>query len=178
MELRENGWAAPITRFAKNGGAVIGICGGYQMLGQKVLDPHGLEGDIRSIDGLGLLQIETELMPEKTVKTSFPKSNEFDCDLQGYEIHMGHTQGADCARPMVEFDTHCDGAISETGNVRGCYLHGLFGSDVYRRKLLKQLGLKHAAMHSHAQNVEDALDEFAADLEKFVDVDGLLELAR
>lgn len=177
QELRMNGWETPIKDFAAKGVTVIGICGGYQILGKSISDPNGLEGDIPQIYGLGLLEISTELRPEKTVKNSKPQSVEHNITLDGYEIHMGHTSGEDCNRPMIDFGTHKDGAISKQGNVKGCYLHGLFGSDEYRSVILKAAGYKGSANLSYRQSVEDALDELAKEMESWLDVDGLLEKA-
>lgn len=177
QELRANGWEKPIKQFAAKGVTVIGICGGYQILGKTISDPLGLEGDVHEIEGLGLLDIETELRLEKTVKNSKPKSIEHDLSLTGYEIHMGQTRGKDCARPMIDFGTHQDGAISAKGNVRGCYLHGSFGSDNYRAALLKSAGYSGETGLSYKQSVEDALDELAQEMERWLDVDGLLGMA-
>lgn len=178
QELRANGWDTPIKAFASKGGTVIGICGGYQILGEKITDPLGLEGDVREIDGLGLLNIETELQPEKTVQNSAPQSVEHDLPLQGYEIHMGKTTGADCKRPMIDFGSHVDGAISVEGNVRGCYLHGLFGSDAYRKALLQSAAFSGGSDVSYMETVEQALDELAQEMERWLDIDGLLNIAR
>jgi len=178
QELRENGWEEPIRRFAANGGLVIGVCGGYQILGKKISDPKGLEGDVPEIEGLGLLNVETDLLPEKKVQTFEPVSCEFGCELSGYEIHMGYTDGPDCARPMVSFDGRFDGAISASGNVRGCYLHGLFGADAYRHALLKECGFEAQRGVSYAAIVDSALDELAAAMEHHLDIDGLIALAR
>ena len=177
-ELRANGWEEPIKNFAATGGTVIGVCGGYQMLGKKISDPRGLEGDLPEIEGLGLLDVETELLPEKTVQNFEANSREFGVELSGYEIHMGFTDGPDCARPMVDFDGRLDGAISRNGNVRGCYLHGLFTSDGYRKKLLKQHGFMADEGVSYKASVEIALDELADAMEQYIDIDGLLEIAR
>ena len=178
QELRSNGWETPIKAFAEKGGIVIGICGGYQILGHKIKDPLGLEGDLREIDGLGLLDIETELQPEKTVKNSNPRSVEHDLQLAGYEIHMGETRGKDCKRPMIDFGTHLDGAISSSGNIKGCYLHGLFGSDGYRKALLQSAGFSGGSGISYLKTVEQALDELAEEMERWLDIDGLLQIAR
>ncbi|MGI9349988.1 MAG: cobyric acid synthase [Rhizobiaceae bacterium] len=177
-ELRENGWEKPIRTFAEKGGLVIGVCGGYQMLGKKISDPRRLEGDIGEIEGLGLLNVETDLLPEKTVKTFEPMSCEFGCELSGYEIHMGYTDGPDCARAMVNFDGRFDGAISKQGNVRGCYLHGLFNSDDYRKRLLREQGFAADEGMSYAASVESALDELAEAMEAYLDIDELLVLAK
>lgn len=178
VELRENGWEQPIKEFAAQGGIIVGVCGGYQMLGRKISDPRGLEGDIPEIEGLGLLNVETDLLPEKTVQTFEPASCEFGCELSGYEIHMGYTDGPDCARAMVNFDGRFDGAINAQGNVRGCYLHGLFGSDAYRKALLKQCGFEADETMSYAASVEMALDELAEAMEAHLDIEGLLRVAR
>ena len=177
QELRENGWEEPIKQFARDGGVIIGLCGGYQMLGQKIKDPHGLEGGVRETDGLGLLDVETVLLPEKTVKTSHPVSREFDCELAGYEIHMGETEGPDRERPMIEIDGRAEGAISPAGNVRGCYLHGLFGSDKYRKALLGQMGVSVSRDGTYLGEVEKALDDLAEALETHLDVDDLISTA-
>ncbi len=178
QELRANGWEAPIKDFAAKGGTIIGICGGYQVLGKSIKDPLGLEGDVREIEGLGLLDIETKLIPEKTVKNSKPNSIEHDLPLDGYEIHMGQTSGEDCSRPMIDFGDHKDGAINPQGNVRGCYLHGLFGSDAYRKVLLKSAGFVGGGHISYMETVEQALDELAEEMELWLDVDGLLQNAQ
>ncbi|MEM7291436.1 MAG: cobyric acid synthase CobQ, partial [Pseudomonadota bacterium] len=177
IELRENGWEEPILQFAQRGGPVIGICGGYQILGKIIRDPKGLEGDVTEINGLGLLDAETELRPEKKVSNFETHSLEFGCELNGYEIHMGYTDGPDCARPMVGMDGRLDGAVSPEGNVRGCYLHGLFGSDIFRKRLLKQSGFEAQNNVSYAATVEQALDELAEKLEEYLDIDGLLAVA-
>ncbi|MEO1142276.1 MAG: cobyric acid synthase CobQ, partial [Pseudomonadota bacterium] len=177
VELRANGWEQPIKDFAASGGLVIGVCGGYQILGKRISDPKGLEGDIPEIEGLGLLNVETDLLPEKTVQNFEPVSCEIGCELTGYEIHMVYSDGPDCSRPMVNFDGRFDGAISQAGNVRGCYLHGLFNADVYRKALLKEQGFEADETLSYRENVETALDELAEAMEEYLDVDGLLALA-
>ena len=175
-ELRANGWAEQITAHARRGGQVVGICGGYQMLGRRVLDPDGTEGDVREMDGLGLLDIETRMDRQKIVRNSKPVSVEFDLPLDGYEIHMGKTSGPDCARPMIGTINGPDGATSADGNVRGCYLHGLFNSDAYRARMLERLGVEVTA-RNHLGEVERALDELAAAIEKHLDVEALLARA-
>lgn len=176
LELRDNGWEQPIKDHAASGKQVIGICGGYQMLGQIISDPDGLEGEARSIAGLGLLNVETILHPEKVTRNSKPDSVEFDVALTGYEIHMGATSGPECVRPMIKLDGRRDGAVSADGNVRGCYLHGLFGSDEYRHKLLEGLGGS-AQVSSYRESVEAALDELAEQIEQHLNVDAMFDLS-
>lgn len=175
-ELRGNGWDGQIKQHAARGGHVIGICGGYQMLGRTLKDPDGIEGSERAAQGLGLLDIETVLEPEKVVRnmTAFDAST--GETLEGYEIHMGFTHGADCETPMVLLGGRRDGAMSHDGKVMGCYLHGLFGNDGWRRRLLERLGAQPAEL-SYGQSVEEALDELAEAIERHLDVDGLLSTA-
>jgi adenosylcobyric acid synthase len=173
--LRANGWDRDLQAHRRRGGRVIGICGGYQMLGTRITDPLGLEGEEREIAGLGLLDVETEMAPEKTVRNSSARSLEYDAALSGYEIHLGVTRGADCARPSVAIDNRADGAVSADGRVIGTYLHGLFGSDAYRRALLASFGVEGGAQ-SYRQTVDEALDQVAAELEAVLDKDWLASL--
>lgn len=171
-EFRANGWDRDLALHVRRGGRVIGICGGYQMLGRKVSDSLGLEGVPRSVEGLGLLDVETEMAPEKTVRNSTAHSLEFDAVLSGYEIHLGITEGSDCARPSVTIDGRPDGALSADGRIMGTYLHGLFGSDAYRQRLLASFGIEGEGQ-SYAARVDAALDEVAADLERQLSADWL-----
>jgi adenosylcobyric acid synthase len=175
-EIRANGWAADLAGHVARGGPVIGICGGYQMLGRRVVDPDGIEGSQREIEGLGLLEVETVLEGEKRVANVSAETAD-GVPLTGYEIHLGRTTGPDCGRPMIRIDGRPDGAVSADGRVRGCYLHGLFSSDAYRGQLLAALGVR-AEPASHLVSVEAALDELAAAIEMHLGVDGLLAAAR
>ena len=175
-ELRANGWEDDLRRHVARGGEVIGLCGGYQMLGRRIADPGGVEGAVGEVEGLGMLDIETVLEGAKTVRNSSATLAEGDIRLEGYEIHMGRTSGSDCARPFVLIDGRPDGAVSADGKVRGCYLHGLFATDAYRARLIESLGGV-ADDGSHRARVEAALDELAAHIEKHLDVDGLLAAA-
>ena len=178
IELQANGWDKALKAYAAKGGVIIGLCGGYQMLGKTIRDPKKIEGDVAEIKGLGLLDIETDLLAVKTVKNHESTSTEFGVELEGYEIHMGYSDGHDCSRPMVDLDGRLDGAISKEGNVRGCYLHGLFGSDAYRKALLKQLGFIAKGNVIYKNVLEATLDELAEQMEVHLDVDGLLKLAK
>jgi adenosylcobyric acid synthase len=174
-DFRAQGWDRDLALHVRRGGRVIGLCGGYQMLGRKVTDPLGLEGSVRDIDGLGLLDIETEMAPEKTVRNASARSLQFDVPLSGYEIHLGVTTGPDCARPPVLIGNRPDGAMSPDGKVMGTYLHGLFSSDVYRANLMKSFGIEGGAVN-YRQSVDQALDEIATELESLLDkrwLDGL-----
>ncbi|MDL2407928.1 cobyric acid synthase [Rhizobium calliandrae] len=168
MDLRAQGWDQDIAAHARRGGRVIGICGGYQMLGRRVHDPLGIEGLVTEIPGLGLLDVETEMAPEKTLRNSLAFSREYDAPLSGYEIHLGVTHGVDCNRPSTMIDGRPDGALSSDGLIMGTYLHGLFTSDAYRAKLLASFGLTGERVDYRA-GVEAALDEIAAELEAVLD---------
>lgn len=171
-DLRAQGWDRELASHVRRGGRVIGICGGYQMLGRKVHDPLGIEGTTAASEGLGLLDVETEMAPEKTVRNSKAWSVEHDVPLSGYEIHLGITRGSDCERPSAIIDDRPDGAISADGRVMGTYLHGLFSSDAYRTKLLESFGLSGERIN-YRQGVEDALDELAMELDRVLNRDWL-----
>ena len=176
IEFARNGWDEGLRNHVSRGGQVIGICGGYQMLGRRIADPDGIEGEVRQIEGLGLLNVETVLAGEKTVRNSEPQLTANGLALSGYEIHMGRTDGPDCLRPMIDTVHGPDGAISADGRVMGCYLHGLFSSDAYRRHLLGGFGVEGGG--NYRQRVEDALDELAQAMETHLDVEGLLGTAK
>jgi adenosylcobyric acid synthase len=177
LRFRENGWDRDLAEHRRRGGHVVGICGGYQMLGRVVRDPHGIEGSATEAEGLGLLDIETVMEPEKTVRNVAARSVHFDVPLSGYEIHLGRTTGPDCLRPSVVIDGVDDGATSADGKVFGAYLHGLFGADVFRGRFLESLGVKGGGIDYRGE-VERALDEIAAHLEKNLDCDAIFAAAR
>lgn len=167
-DLRAAGWDRDLQAHVRRGGRVIGICGGYQMLGRRVHDPYGIEGGTLETPGLGLLDIETEMAPEKTVRNSAARSTEYDTPLAGYQIHLGITRGPDCIRPSAIIDGAPDGALSVDGRIMGTYLHGLFGSDAYRARLLQSFGLSGEG-GNYRESVDRALDEVASGLEKHLD---------
>lgn len=176
LDVRAQGWDRDLQAHVRRGGRVIGICGGYQMLGDRVTDPHGIEGNVSEIAGLGLLAVETEMAPEKTVRNTSARSAIYDVVLEGYEIHLGRTKGADCARPAVIIDGRPDGAVSPDGLVSGTYLHGLFASDAYRAALLKSFGIEGGG-ENYRLSVDRALDDVATELESVLDprwLDGLM----
>ena len=177
IRLRENGWDRDLAAHRARGGHVVGICGGYQMLGRTGRDPDGIEGGVRGAEGLGLLDIETVMEPEKTVRNVSARSVAFDVPLEGYEIHVGRTTGPDCARPVALVDGVADGATSADGRVFGTYLHGLFGADTFRARFLERLGVEGGGLDYRAA-VESALDEIAAELEACLDCDAIFGLAR
>ena len=177
LHLRDQGWDRDLAAHVRRGGYVVGICGGFQMLGRVVRDPEGIEGSMREAEGLGLLDVETVMEPEKTVRTSNARSAVFDLPLEGYEIHLGRTSGPDCRRPATIINDAPDGAVSADGKVFGTYLHGLFGADAFRARFLESLGVAGGGIDYRA-NVEAALDDIAVALETNLDCDALFSLAR
>ncbi|MEM9106435.1 MAG: cobyric acid synthase [Pseudomonadota bacterium] len=170
LAFRQNGWDRQLQNHVRRGGHVIGICGGYQMLGRKVSDPDGIEGNVSETEGLGLLDIETVMEPAKTVRNSKAWSVPFDIGLSGYEIHLGHTQGSDCNRPFSSINGQPDGAISKDGRIMGTYLHGLFGNDEFRRLYLGNLGIIGGG-ENYRDTVDQALDQIAARLDALISPD-------
>ncbi|WP_419693643.1 cobyric acid synthase [Mesorhizobium muleiense] len=177
LRFRENGWDRDLVAHRKRGGHVVGICGGFQMLGRVVRDPDGIEGSATETEGLGLLDVETVMQPEKTVRNVSARSVQFDLPLEGYEIHLGRTTGPDTLRPSTVINGADDGAVSADGKVSGSYLHGLFSADAFRAKFLENLGVKGGGIDYRAE-VERALDEVAAELETHLDCDAIFGLAR
>ena len=175
--LRKEGWDIDLLAHVRRGGLVLGLCGGYQMLGRLVSDPHGLEGTPGSTPGLGLLDVETTLLADKTLTRVSGTHGPSGAALEGYEIHLGKTTGVDCARPFAVLEGRPDGAISPTGQVMGSYLHGCFGSDAFRTKFLISLGI-HASELRFEETVERTLDALAAHLEANLDLDLILSLAK
>lgn len=173
--LRAEGWDIDIAAHVRRGGHVMGLCGGYQMLGQTIADPAGVEGPAATVAGLGLLDVHTTLAPLKTLALRTGVDTASGTALTGYEIHMGETTGPDTDRAWLDMGGVAAGAANATGRVKGCYLHGIFGSDAYRSAFLDQLGQRSDL--SYDQMVDDTLDALAQHLEAHMDIDLLLRLA-
>ena len=175
--LRKQGWDIDLAAHLRRGGHVLGICGGYQMLGQRVSDPEGIEGPAGDTDGLGLLDVETLMTPDKRLARVKAVHAASGLEVDGYEIHIGRTEGPDRLRPFATVDGRDEGSVSSDGKVIGSYLHGLFAADDFRAAFLAQLGIQSSGIN-HAQLVEKTLDSLADHLESHLDVEGLLGLAR
>jgi adenosylcobyric acid synthase len=176
--FRREGWDIDLYAHLRRGGHVLGLCGGYQMLGKVIRDPLGLEGPSGEAQGLGLLDIETRLEGDKLLLPAEGTGAGNSTPFRGYEMHAGRTFGPDCARPFLSFaDGRKDGAVSKDGRVSGCYVHGLFASSAQRSALLARLGGKGSGL-SYDDSLEAALDAVAAHLEKHLDLGRLLTLAR
>lgn len=171
--LRAQGWDIDIAAHVRRGGVVLGICGGYQMLGKTLHDPQGLDGTPGSTQGLGLLNVTTEFGERKQLQTWRGTCTRTGLDVTGYHMHMGQTQGADGANPM--FDD--EGATDVTGKIQGCYIHGMFVSDAWRHAFLNTLRPRENSAFNYTQSVENALDALADAMEQALAIEAMLELA-
>ncbi len=174
--LRRQGWDIDILAHHRRGGHVLGLCGGFQMLGKTIDDPEGVDGRPGKVEGLGLLDVHTVMAGEKRVTLTEAVTRDGNLPVSGYEIHMGRTTGADCARAWLSIDGRAEGAASADGRVKGSYLHGLFSSDAFRASVLAGLG--HESQTGYEDGVEETLDALADHLERYMDLDQLLELSR
>jgi adenosylcobyric acid synthase len=179
--LRREGWDIDILAHHRQGGHLLGLCGGYQMLGQHIADPEGSEGPPGEAPGLGLLEVETMLGGAKRLVEAAGSEVASGMPVHGYEMHLGMTSGAGLARPMLDLGLapggRPDGAVSADGRVAGCYLHGLFASDRFRRAFLARLGVEGGAVAYEAM-IERVLDRLADHLEQHLDLGALLAAAR
>jgi adenosylcobyric acid synthase len=174
--LRAQGWDIDIAAHRRRGGAVMGVCGGYQMLGRIIVDPDGAEGHKGAVEGLGLLDVETVMGGDKITVPVAGRHVASGEAVTGYEIHLGRTSGPDSARPFLDLGGRPDGAQSADGRVMGTYVHGLFASDGFRRAFLTGLGAAASDLR-YEHEVEAALDALAAHLEQHIDIDRLLAIA-
>jgi adenosylcobyric acid synthase len=176
--FRMQDWDIDIAAHVRRGGRVLGLCGGYQMLGRTIADPRGIEGAPSTVPGLGLLEIDTEISGEKSLTEVSGATLADGIAIRGYEMHMGVTTGPHAARPLIRFaDGRADGAVSADGRVAGTYVHGLFAEDAQRSAWIARLGGTPSAL-SHDAEVERTLDALASLVEAHVDVDRLLRAAR
>jgi adenosylcobyric acid synthase len=174
--LREYGWDIDILAHHRAGARVLGLCGGFQMLGHTVFDPLGLEGVVGTSAGLNLLDIDTVLGPTKELRVEQATSALSGEPLTGYHMHMGVTRGRGLGRPFAHIGDMTDGAVSADGTVMGTYLHGLFAADGFRRSFLGQAAANSTL--AYETTIDATLDTLAAHLERHLDLDALLELAR
>ena len=177
--FKDAGFAIDLAAHIRRGGYVLGICGGYQMLGNKILDPEGIEGATGQADGLGFLNVVTTMTGEKSLVAV--NGTTFDGEaIKGYEMHIGRTTGADCSRPFCTLKTAegsvSDGAYSLNERIFGTYVHGIFSDNSQRSAWLKRLGGQ-ASNLDYEANIENALDKFALFLEEHLNIDRLLSLS-
>ncbi len=174
--FRAEGWDIDLQAHLRRGGRVLGLCGGYQMLGRTISDPEGIEGPAGSVAGLGLLEIDTVMTAEKRLGRVTARALPGGETVEGYEIHIGRSDGPDTARAWLSIDGRPEGAASADGRVMGCYLHGLFAADGFRAGFLRDLGATSSGLGYEA-GVDAVLDALAAHLETHLDIDALLGLA-
>jgi adenosylcobyric acid synthase len=174
--LRQQGWDVDLRAHVRRGGRVLGLCGGYQMLGRTIADPAGVEGPAGTVDGLGFLDVVTVMTADKSTTEVTGRHCATGAAVRGYEIHLGRTEGPDCARPVLTIDGRPDGATSVDGRVQGTYVHGLFGSNEFRRAWLADFSV--ASSLAYEATVERAIDALADHLAAHLDVDAILAIAR
>ncbi len=180
-DFRAQGWDIDLAAHIRRGGHVLGLCGGYQMLGREIIDEEGLEGAPGRVAGLGHLDVVTRMGAQKNLSLREAVYMPAGVALQGYEIHLGTTEGADCARAFLSLGGRDEGAASADGRVRGCYLHGLFASDDFRAAYLGEIagganGGRAGAL-AYEAGVEATLDRLAAHLEAHLDLERILALS-
>jgi len=177
--LRAAGFDIDIAAHLRRGGMVLGLCGGYQMMGRAIHDPQGIEGPAGgSAAGLGLLDLETTLSGDKRLEPASGTTAD-GVSFTGYEMHMGVTEGPDRRRPFARLaGGSAEGAISAKGNAFGTYIHGLLADDRQRAAWLKRLASGEGAAIAYEDLIEETLDELAAHLTAHIAIDRLLSLAR
>ena len=175
--LRAEGWDIDIAAHVRRGGRVLGICGGYQMLGRRIADPLGLEGVAGSAPGLGLLDVETVLTATKALRPAAGTLAASGAAFTGYEMHLGETRGPSADRPLLILaDGRPDGAVSANGRIAGAYVHGLFDRAQARQALLDPLGVRSNG-HDRTDEIEADLDALAAGLGRALDIDAIARIA-
>jgi adenosylcobyric acid synthase len=175
--LRREAWDIDILAHRRHGGHILGLCGGYQMLGRTIADPLGVEGNAATVPGLGLLDVDTVLGVEKRLQSIAGVELATGLPVTGYEMHLGTTTGPGLERPMLRLEGRSDGAVSADGLVAGCYLHQLFANDRFRASFLAQLGAA-SSDFAYEHQVEVTLDALADHLESHLDLTALLAAAR
>ncbi len=175
-DFRAQGWDIDLQAHVRRGGHVLGICGGYQMLGRQIADPDGIEGPPSTVEGLGLLNISTTMSQQKRLTLTDAHYIATNDPVTGYEIHLGETTGPDCTNGWLRVNGELSGAASTNGKIRGCYLHGLFSADAFRQSFLASIGA--TTQHiSYDSTVQSTLDALAEHMETHFDVEAFLGLA-
>lgn len=176
--LRSQGWHHDIIAHARTGGRVFGICGGYQMLGHRVCDPDGHDGQPGSAQGLRLLDVDTMMTSSKCVVPVTGQCAGSGLPLNGYEIHVGETTGADTERPFAIVRGAPEGARSICNRIQGTYLHGVFAEDDFRRWWLKNSGGTAGTRFGYDASIDAALEALADEVADAIDIDAMLRIAQ
>ncbi|MEQ9142997.1 MAG: cobyric acid synthase [Parvibaculaceae bacterium] len=174
--LRAQGWDIDLAAHVRRGGRVLGLCGGFQMLGTKLSDPQGIDGAPGEASGLRLLDMQTVMRPEKQVRQVEGVCAASGVFVRGYEIHAGESTGPALREPFLILNGEPHGALGRGGQVMGAYVHGLFERGEFRRKFLADLGGTSDGV-DQSRKTEHALDSLADTMESALDMDGLLALA-
>ncbi|MFZ1416538.1 MAG: cobyric acid synthase [Defluviicoccus sp.] len=180
--FRAQGWDIDLKAHVRRGGLVVGLCGGYQMLGRHLADPAGIEGVPAKAAGLGLLDVTTVLEGEKVLLSAAGVDCMSGATVQGYEMHVGRTEGAGLERPLLRLvnadgTTRPEGAVSADGKVMGSYLHGLFQADGFRHAFLDRIRRRPANGIAYGASIEASLDALADHLEVHLDLNAMLAAA-
>ncbi|MCG8381380.1 MAG: cobyric acid synthase [Gammaproteobacteria bacterium] len=166
-------WEKTIQRHLRYGGKLIGICGGFQMLGQVIHDPHGIEGPAGTCPGLNWLDMSTTLEKEKQLFEQQGTLTLLSCPVSGYEIHTGISEGPALQSPAIDLGVKNDGAVSPDGQIIGTYLHGLFNEGTACQALLAWAGLEAPHNENFYTKQEAGIDLIADTLEKSLDLQAL-----
>ncbi len=175
--FRAQGWDIDLAAHVRRGGHVLGLCGGYQMMGRRLDDPDGIEGPRGAVDGLGLLDLETVLTPDKTLVEVTGRHLPTETAIRGYEMHIGRTTGPALESPLLDLGGRADGARSTDGRIAGCYVHGLFASDAFRHAFLSTLKSRTDGGLAFDAGVDATLDALADHLQTHIDLDRVLAIA-
>ena len=175
--FRENGWDVDLHAHIRRGGLVLGLCGGFQMLGRRIADPDGVEGEPAVADGLCWLDIETVLADDKTLTEVEGMTCDRGLAVRGYEMHVGRTIGRALEHPFLTIGGRPEGAVSDDGRIIGCYVHGLFSSDAFRQDFLSRIRDREDSSIGYERQVEEVLDRLAEHLECHLDVESIAGMA-
>ncbi|HIF9085135.1 TPA: cobyric acid synthase [Photobacterium damselae] len=173
--LKEQGWDQQIQRHLRLGGKLMGICGGYQMLGQTIADPLGIEGKAGESQGLGYLDVTTVLEQEKQLKQVsgiLTLPNQASVPVRGYEIHAGVTTGVKVDAP-IQLESGLDGQLGLDNQVFGTYLHGIFERQEACDAILSWAGLEATQTPDFDQIREQGIDRVADTIEQYLDLEAL-----
>ena len=186
--LKQQGWQQEIEQHLRYGGKVMGICGGYQMLGKQIFDPEHIESHVEQISGLGLLDFTTTLTQHKTLSqvTASMTLNGETCQLKGYEIHCGVSTGPALTQPLLHIESDgtgvnqriADGCISDDKQIIATYLHGFFDCPEPTQAVLNWLGIKDISQPvvDINQHREVQLERLANICKKHLDIDKIQQI--